>query len=40
VLALVPEERRATLLAQPGSPGEWVFDLRLQGEAETVFFDL
>ncbi len=40
VLGLVPEERRRTLLAQPGGPGEWVFDLRLQGDAETVFFDL
>jgi len=40
VLALVPEERRATLFAQPGGTGEWVFDLRLQGDAETVFFDL
>jgi len=40
VLANVPEERRRTLQARPGGPGEWVFDIRLQGDAETVFFDL
>lgn len=42
VLALVPEERRATLLAQPveGEPGCWRFPIRLQGESETVFFDV
>lgn len=42
VLALVPAERRATLLAQPpaGEPGTWRFPIRLQGEDETVFFDL
>jgi protocatechuate 3,4-dioxygenase, alpha subunit len=40
VLALVPEERRPSLVAQPIGPGEWGFDLRLQGDAETVFFDL
>ena len=42
MLALVPEERRATLLAQPvaGQPDTWCFEIRLQGEAETVFFDV
>ena len=42
VLALVPEERRGTLLAQPveGEPGTWRFDIRLQGDGETVFFDV
>lgn len=42
VLALVPEKRRATLLAQPveGEPKTWRFSLRLQGEAETVFFEV
>jgi protocatechuate 3,4-dioxygenase alpha subunit len=40
VLALVPEARRRTLLARSGSAGEWSFDIRLQGDAETVFFDL
>jgi len=41
VLALVSEERRHTLIAQPGdAPGTWVFVVRLQGDGETVFFDL
>jgi len=42
VLALVPAERRATLLAQPagGQPQAWRLDIRLQGEGETVFFDV
>ena len=42
VLALVPEHRRATLLAKPaaGQPNTWSMEIRLQGEAETVFFDL
>ena len=41
VLALVPEHRRGTLLARPDATrrGVWVFELRLQGEGETVFFD-
>jgi protocatechuate 3,4-dioxygenase alpha subunit len=40
-LALVPVERRSTLLARPGGkPGMWRFDIRLQGDGETVFFDL
>ena len=37
VLASVPEARRATLLAEPTDDG-YVFDIRLQGERETVFF--
>lgn len=42
VLAQVPEARRDTLMAQPlpGSTSDWTFDVRLQGENETVFFDL
>jgi len=42
VLALVPAERRATLLAQPGEggPQTWRFAIRLQGDGETVFFDV
>jgi protocatechuate 3,4-dioxygenase alpha subunit len=42
VLALVPPQRRETLLAQPepGRPGHWRFDVQLQGERETVFFDV
>jgi protocatechuate 3,4-dioxygenase, alpha subunit len=37
VLAGVPEERRATLIAQPGEDG-YRLDIHLQGEDETVFF--
>jgi protocatechuate 3,4-dioxygenase, alpha subunit len=42
VLALVPQERRHTLMAhpEPSRPGHWYFDIRLQGEQETVFFDV
>jgi protocatechuate 3,4-dioxygenase alpha subunit len=42
VLALVPAARRETLLAVPDreQPGRWLFELRLQGERETVFFDV
>ena len=42
VLSLVPEDRRQTLLARgnPGQPGQWNFDIRLQGDNETVFFDI
>lgn len=42
VLALVPEARRHTLLAQEDSEhaGEWRFEIRLSGENETVFFDV
>ena len=40
VLALVPEERRATLFARECGAGQWQFDIRLQGEGETVFFDV
>jgi protocatechuate 3,4-dioxygenase alpha subunit len=38
ILALVPEARRATLLAVEDN-GVWRFDIVLQGRAETVFFD-
>lgn len=37
VLAALPEDRRSTLLATPTDDG-YRFDVRLQGEAETVFF--
>jgi protocatechuate 3,4-dioxygenase, alpha subunit len=37
VLVTVPEERRATLLAEPDDGG-YRFDIRLQGHGETVFF--
>jgi protocatechuate 3,4-dioxygenase alpha subunit len=42
VLALVPAERRETLIARPDSqrPGGWRFDIHLCGEKETVFFDI
>ncbi len=42
VLALVPEERRDTLMAHldPQHPGAWRFDIHLCGEQETVFFDV
>jgi len=40
LLALVPEARRPTLIAQEVAPGEWRLDIRLQGENETVFLDI
>jgi protocatechuate 3,4-dioxygenase alpha subunit len=56
ILALVPADRRHTLLARPfdklrvvrslvegpatGDPATWEFTIRLQGDDETVFFDL
>lgn len=39
VLALVPAERRATFVANRSDDG-YSFDVRLQGDAETVFFDI
>jgi protocatechuate 3,4-dioxygenase alpha subunit len=42
-LALVPADRRATLIARAGGASEglpqFVLDIRLQGDAETVFFE-
>ena len=42
VLALVPSDRRDTLLARADNSraGEWHFDIHLCGERETVFFDI
>jgi protocatechuate 3,4-dioxygenase alpha subunit len=42
VLAMVPADRRGTLVARPdpSHEGRWLFDLRLQGPDETVFFDV
>ena len=43
ILALVPDDRRATLIAkrEDGKDGPlYRFDIHLQGEQETVFFDL
>jgi protocatechuate 3,4-dioxygenase, alpha subunit len=39
-LARVQEERRSTLVAVPEEDGSLRFDIRLQGEGETVFFEL
>jgi len=41
ILALVPADRRDTLLAKPDAakPGLYRFDIRLQGSNETVFFE-
>lgn len=39
ILALVPEDRRQTLIATPVDGG-YRLDIRLQGEGETVFFDV
>ena len=40
VLALVPEDRRETLMAHSGGEGLWNFEVHLCGERETVFFDV
>jgi protocatechuate 3,4-dioxygenase, alpha subunit len=42
VIALVPAERRETLMAKPdpARPDHWHLDIRLQGEGETVFFEV
>jgi protocatechuate 3,4-dioxygenase alpha subunit len=42
VLALVPQDRRPTLMARrdPQLPGLWRIELRLSGDGETVFFDV
>ena len=40
VLALVPADRRGTLIAKRGEGGIYQFDIRLQGVDETVFFDV
>lgn len=39
ILALVPQARRTTLIAQPDGQGTWCLDIRLQGEGETVFLE-
>ena len=39
ILALVPEVRRHTLIAQRDGAA-WRFDIRLQGDGETVFFEI
>ena len=41
VLAALPEPaRRDTLIASADGAGRFRFDIRLQGEGETVFFDV
>lgn len=39
LLASLPAERRRTLIAEPSRDG-YRFEIRLQGEGETAFFDL
>jgi protocatechuate 3,4-dioxygenase alpha subunit len=40
VLALVPQDRRSTLIAKRQPDGSYRFEVRLQGDNETVFFDV
>jgi protocatechuate 3,4-dioxygenase, alpha subunit len=40
VLQAVPADRRATLIAAPAGDGLLRFDIHVQGDEETVFFDL
>jgi protocatechuate 3,4-dioxygenase alpha subunit len=42
LLALIPVERRESVMAHLDSKKKnvWNFDIRLQGEQETVFFDV
>ena len=42
VLALVPVDRRETLIAHPDPQhsGAWLFEIHLRGDQETVFFDV
>ena len=40
VLLRVPEARRKTLIAKVAGPGHYALDIRLQGDDETVFFDI
>lgn len=42
VLRMVPQDRRQTLIADSpgGEPSVYRFDIRLQGEGETVFLDV
>lgn len=39
ILRLVPADRRATLIARATGEGRYRFDIVVQGERETVFFD-
>jgi protocatechuate 3,4-dioxygenase alpha subunit len=39
ILNQVPEQRRATLIARKTGDGQYHWDIRMQGEQETAFFD-
>jgi protocatechuate 3,4-dioxygenase alpha subunit len=39
VLASVPDDRRATLVARPSAPNRFEWNIILQGKDETVFFE-
>lgn len=39
ILQQVPASRRGTLIARKTAPGRYRWDIRMQGENETVFFD-
>jgi len=36
----VPQDRRSTLIARRQPDGSYRFEVRLQGDNETVFFDV
>ncbi len=40
ILALVPADRRDTLIAKKQAVGAYRFDIRVQGENESVFFEV
>lgn len=40
ILSLVPADRRPTLIAAQAGENRYRFDIRLQGDGETVFFDV
>jgi protocatechuate 3,4-dioxygenase alpha subunit len=40
ILAMIPAERRSTLIAQAAAPDAWNFEIHLCGDRETVFFDI
>jgi protocatechuate 3,4-dioxygenase, alpha subunit len=40
ILELVPARRRTTLIARRAGDNRYVFDIKLQGPGETVFFDV
>lgn len=40
ILSAIAPARRGTLIAQPDGTGTWRLDIRLQGDAETVFLEV